>query len=126
LIVNEEAQSALRGLVLGSADAEFNGGGFAGAIGGFQGMKFELQIFGVREDNAGGRSVAHEVSVGSVRVVEDGVREEEEEAGEAITGGKRDMGAGVGQGYILRGEDIPGFAIDDVHAVFARGRVGFE
>jgi len=102
LIVDEEAESALRRVALWRADAEIHGGGFAGAIGGFEGMEIEFEVVGMRENDAGsGRGlVAH---IGRLRSDGQRIRNDAEQAGETIAGGKGDVGVAVGQGYILGG-----------------------
>ena len=42
LIVDEESKSALRGVALGRTNTQIHGGGFAGAIGGFERVEIEL------------------------------------------------------------------------------------
>ena len=54
MIVHEKAESALRRVALGRANAEVEGGGFAGAIGSFERTEIEFEIVGMRENNAGG------------------------------------------------------------------------
>jgi hypothetical protein len=93
LIVDEETQSALGGIPLGRVDAEVHGGGFAGAIGGFERMEVELDIVGVRKDEAG---TGFEVAPSGVLIGLERVGGNREDSRETIVGGKGDVGAAMG------------------------------